>query len=763
MIDERLDQYVQPSRFAVIADMEMHGLSFNEYFNKVDEMIENLRYNWKQEQRVRALKIAIQLSKLLADTNQLKLYSKKYKIITNLLDEFGQLVHLRLQSVLNEECDSHQGSNRDNSLQDGNREKACELCKNWFLKVASIRELVPRFYTELCILETCDILLKPSSLSGGLSEELFFSQSLRRLTKAAWGFGDPIVALHARYYLCKVADRLLRRSEKSGDTNLFELIMANLEASTTFVSQLNVATVMQTLHVQNIELVVFFDLNSGPIQSILNLITLRNDVYDDEDEVSETVKSKLETMFDCLMSQAKKSENSVFGSVIILNSILRAFPPDIIANHANQILDTIQATYKTWKNTQDRDMYLRMIISTIYLTLEAFGLSLDRSDAFERNIDQASKECILKSIETIQEDLFQFEQKTGDPISTFYLRCFSSWISYVNRHIGYSRLSSMLDPFIIRIKKNRQHANNSSSLLELIKILISNKKTLHEFRDVFSLKSFKQLLELICKDDQKLYASEWILETIRASLKLSHQQDSLILSDRVTINFLLDLFATINDSLGLLSSLDDIDHLSHLVIYFLEEIPVLDYREHLEFFSRCRGLLGNLNLALEYLARRVLNLAEEHRKQERKRSIRQNYLNGCLAYTFITIPAINSPSTRLDLFLAGSRLALSQMSLSMADYYLKQTLNTLNSSLKPYGTEHTGQMQKATIESSRLNISRQILDRVNSLINLVIEFEDNVDLKHKLVLTELIKDFFHDDSSLLLRVKRLNLFDDISD
>lgn len=760
MVDERLDQYLQPSMIAVAAaanaDMDMHGLSYNEYFKKVDEMVENLRLNWKQDQRVKALKIAIQLSKLLADTNQLKLYSKKYKMITNLLNEFGQLVHLRLQNILNEKQESGEHSpNNSVSIQDRNKEKACEICKNWFLKVASIRELVPRFYTELCILRTCDVLLRSSSMAGGLTEEIFFSQALKRMTKSAWGFGDPIVALHARCYLCKVAEKLITRSHDTSDATLFDLVMANLDASAKFVSQLNVETVMRNVHVQNIDLIIFFDLVLGPLQSIINLIALRNDVYTDEDEISEIAREKLEIMFDCMMSHLKSGDNSIFGTVIILNSILRAFPADITSIHVNYLLDIIQSTCDGWKTNRVHDMHLRMIISTLYLTLEGFGLALDRSDVFAKNTDKARKKHMLHSIDTIQEELFQFEHKKGDPISVFYLRSFTAWVSYTIHHIGYTELSSLLDLFILRIKKNRQHANNSSSLLDIIKIIVSGKKTIHEFRDVIKLKCFKQLLELICKDDQKLYVSEWILETIRTSVMLSDQQEAIGLSDKVTINFIIELFATINDSLGLLSALDDIDHLSHLIIYFLDLIPIENYKDHLEFFSRCRGILGNLNLALEYLARRVLIMAEEHLKHERKRIQRQNYLNGCLAFTFITIPAINNPLTRLDLFLAGSHLALNQISLSMADYYLRQALIILSALLKPYRSEQE--------EISQARISKQIIDKVHGLVDLVIRFQDNVDLRHKLALSEVIKDFFYDDSSLLMSMKHLNLIDDISD
>ena len=43
-------------------------------------------------------------------------------------------------------------------------EEGVETTKNWFYKVASIRELVPRFYVELAILKCYRLLLPPEQI-----------------------------------------------------------------------------------------------------------------------------------------------------------------------------------------------------------------------------------------------------------------------------------------------------------------------------------------------------------------------------------------------------------------------------------------------------------------------------------------------------------------------------------------------------------------------------------------------------------------------
>lgn len=72
-------------------------------------------------------------------------------------------------------------------------ESAKETCQNWFYKIASIRELLPRLYVEIAIMKSYSFLTQTE-----------FNQALLRLTKVIRGIGDPLVAAYARCYLCRV-------------------------------------------------------------------------------------------------------------------------------------------------------------------------------------------------------------------------------------------------------------------------------------------------------------------------------------------------------------------------------------------------------------------------------------------------------------------------------------------------------------------------------------------------------------------------------
>lgn len=61
---------------------EMLDLSQQEYITRIDELNAELTHAWENEQRVKALKIAIQCAKLLADTKVIQFYPSKFVLIT---------------------------------------------------------------------------------------------------------------------------------------------------------------------------------------------------------------------------------------------------------------------------------------------------------------------------------------------------------------------------------------------------------------------------------------------------------------------------------------------------------------------------------------------------------------------------------------------------------------------------------------------------------------------------------------------------------
>lgn len=175
---------------------QMLDLSQQEYVIKIEQLNHELVQAWNTDQRVKALKIAIQCSKLLADTSVIQFYPSKFVLITDILDIFGKLVYERLLIKSGESAKpGHRGpvGLPENFTPDMVPESAKETCQNWFYKIASIRELLPRLYVEMAILKSYRFLTANE-----------FSSILMRLTHMIRGVGDPLVNIYARCYLCRV-------------------------------------------------------------------------------------------------------------------------------------------------------------------------------------------------------------------------------------------------------------------------------------------------------------------------------------------------------------------------------------------------------------------------------------------------------------------------------------------------------------------------------------------------------------------------------
>ncbi|XP_055387781.1 VPS35 endosomal protein sorting factor-like [Condylostylus longicornis] len=173
----------------------MMDLTQQEYITRIEQLNQELVQSWNGDQRVKALKIAIQCSKMLSDTSVLQFYPSQFVLITDILDIFGKLVYERLRTKAD-----HVEPGRKSAISLPEKftpemvpDSAKETCQNWFFKIASIRELLPRLYVEMAILKCYSFLTQSE-----------FNSALLRLTKMIRGIGDPLIATYARCYLVRV-------------------------------------------------------------------------------------------------------------------------------------------------------------------------------------------------------------------------------------------------------------------------------------------------------------------------------------------------------------------------------------------------------------------------------------------------------------------------------------------------------------------------------------------------------------------------------
>uniref|UniRef100_A0A3B3ZWE1 VPS35 endosomal protein-sorting factor-like n=1 Tax=Periophthalmus magnuspinnatus TaxID=409849 RepID=A0A3B3ZWE1_9GOBI len=184
---------------------ELDDLEEQDYANRIEELNQSLKEAWASDQKVKALKIVIQCAKLLSDTSVIQFYPSKFVLITDIMDTFGDcsmcvFLFLHTNALLLSDAFTCEDVN----------DTAKETCLNWFFKIASIRELLPRLYVEASILK-CNHFLNKTGIST----------TLPRLTAMVRGIGDPLVAAYARAYLCRpLLTEMMERCKTMGNNAL---------------------------------------------------------------------------------------------------------------------------------------------------------------------------------------------------------------------------------------------------------------------------------------------------------------------------------------------------------------------------------------------------------------------------------------------------------------------------------------------------------------------------------------------------------------
>ncbi|XP_024084957.1 UPF0505 protein C16orf62 homolog isoform X2 [Cimex lectularius] len=282
---------------------EMSLLTQQEYIDNINDLKNEIVQAWQQHFRVKALKITIQCSKLLVDTSVVQFYPNKFVLITNTLDTFGNLVYERLWNK--SENQQEIGSSSESVSSTTVTESTKETCRNWFYKIASIRELIPRLYVEAAILKSYCFL-----------SDNEFSSSLKRLMMMTRGIGDPLVSIYARCYLCKIGISSNNINRKLMRENFMDFLQ--------MYCQLFSTTALNEVSKQKIDMPTYLNSFIPAIDWMLNA-AIRNI---DEPELDELVDSC------CKM----------LNKGLLLNSILRTCDASYIAKRESFFMQQITSS-----------------------------------------------------------------------------------------------------------------------------------------------------------------------------------------------------------------------------------------------------------------------------------------------------------------------------------------------------------------------------------------------------------------------------------
>jgi len=254
---------------------------------------------WSAEERVRSLKIAIQTAKVLADTSLIKFYPSKFVIATEILDTFGNMVYDRIKKRLQNSKDS---KTNEQLL----REQAKETCRNWFYKIASIRELLPRLFVEISILKCYEFI------QGDINTEP--KEVINRISDMIRGIGNPLVANYIRAYLARRSFDLIPEYKKFIIQGLKDFVFTQKSFEKSKYLE-------NTLQMYRITLTEYLGLYSPSLEWLLQCLA-----HHATPDILEEV-----------LALFVESKNS-----LLLNHIISSFPPDYICSNSTMFSNYIK-------------------------------------------------------------------------------------------------------------------------------------------------------------------------------------------------------------------------------------------------------------------------------------------------------------------------------------------------------------------------------------------------------------------------------------
>ncbi|KAG5392105.1 hypothetical protein IGI04_022068 [Brassica rapa subsp. trilocularis] len=285
-----------------------------EYLAKVRELIDGITKAWQVEDRVTSLKLSIKVTKLLMDTTVLQFYPTVFVVVTDMLDMVGDMVWERIKEKAEHDVDGTVICTLPNDFQANDIcLEARETCYNWFCKVGSVRELLPRIYLELAILPCWRFLINQPR------------EVLDRLVMMVRGLADPLASLYCRLYM-------VHRMQKLGFCNSGYLIKCVKD-----------------------------------IEDVLAPILVDKDgcsyITDDKKLLFNLMEPAIEYIMKCLLLTGRQ-ENNVLGILeelgfgrnksqpsdnsshvsILLHHLLKALPSEIVSSQAMEILHMIKCS-----------------------------------------------------------------------------------------------------------------------------------------------------------------------------------------------------------------------------------------------------------------------------------------------------------------------------------------------------------------------------------------------------------------------------------
>lgn len=197
-----VDQTIRMGQGKNRQDANQHTtmISAKEFTQQLERLDKEMTKFWNKEDKVSCIRIAIQCAKLLNDTTTPLFYPQKFILLTDILDNFQELVKSRMRKLTKIHSNDRMiitDENEDTIDFTQIPDKVKEISRNWFNKVSCIREVLPRIYLELSMVS-----------SQKYMQRRVHQSDLVRLAKMIRGIAEPLCASYTCAYLARVGNAI---------------------------------------------------------------------------------------------------------------------------------------------------------------------------------------------------------------------------------------------------------------------------------------------------------------------------------------------------------------------------------------------------------------------------------------------------------------------------------------------------------------------------------------------------------------------------
>lgn len=337
----------------------------------------------------------------------------------------------------------------DNFTPDMVSDTARETSLNWFYKVASIRELLPRLYVEIAILKSYRFLDKSD-----------IKEALERLSKTIRGIGDPLVAAYARCYLCRVGmtvtdDKEFLKNSLNDFLFVYHTVRRGELTLVRVIAMLYPTDIRRWNPIGNHASTNGFEWISDAVHSVHRLVNAGHiqrirrftrwhskSLPRKEEQVRANRRNSYWPVVFILKSAYRYSG-------LLLNSIMNSFKPNFIANRAEKFVSIISNS--TTEGITKAQLF------------RSFGLCLSQCPP---PVDQ--RVSVLNG--------------SWKTISTFthvaeYIPCVEPWAQYTAMNFELPEVKNFLGDVLSRLNQNRAFENHYPEMLSIVDKVVTHTKS----------------------------------------------------------------------------------------------------------------------------------------------------------------------------------------------------------------------------------------------------------------------------------------------